>query len=139
MEDKSKYLYDKYPELFEGRKLPVTQNLMSFGLPGPGWHNIIEKFCERVSPLVKDFPENDPLMFMQVKEKFGTLRIYMTHYSEPILEATREAEEASAVTCEECGEPGSWRSDRFWKVTECDSCHSNSARLKRLREWRENI
>ena len=95
-------------------------------------HNIIEKFCEKISPLVKDFPEDDPLMFVQVKEKFGTLRIYMTHYNELIDEATKEAEEASAITCEECGEPGSYRDDRYWKVTECDECHKNGNRRKRL-------
>ena len=57
----------------------------------------------------------------QVKEKFGTLRFYMTTETEEMSALIREAEERSAVTCEECGSPGTCR-DGGWILTLCDKC-----------------
>lgn len=42
----------------------------------------------------------------QVKEKFGTLRFYMTHSSDEMEAIIDEAERKSAITCEACGKPG---------------------------------
>lgn len=42
----------------------------------------------------------------QVKEKFGTLRFYMTHSTEEMEAIIDIAVRRSSVTCEECGKPG---------------------------------
>lgn len=57
----------------------------------------------------------------QVKEKFGTLRFYMTCETDEMDKLIQEAEHLSAVTCEECGEPGELRGTS-WLTTLCDSC-----------------
>lgn len=63
----------------------------------------------------------------QVKEKFGTLRFYMTAHNPGITEAIRAAEAASAITCEDCGDPGTPRQNG-WLRTLCDTC--NDTRVK---------
>ena len=42
----------------------------------------------------------------QVKEKFGTLRFYMTHSTEEMDKIIGDAVQQSASTCEICGRPG---------------------------------
>lgn len=57
---------------------------------------------------------------VQVKEKFGQLRFYLSSESDEMSEYIREAEDRSAITCEECGEPGITRTDLSWHLTLCD-------------------
>jgi len=57
----------------------------------------------------------------QVKEKFGTLRFYMTTGSNEMYNLIDEAEKESAKTCEFCGKPGKLRSGG-WLLTLCDEC-----------------
>lgn len=58
---------------------------------------------------------------VQVKEKFATLRYYMSASTDKMEDMIREAEQESAVTCEECGQPGVCRSGG-WLKTLCDKC-----------------
>lgn len=58
---------------------------------------------------------------MQVKEKYGTLCFYMTSSTDEMEDAISEAEAKSAVTCEDCGQPGVLRGGG-WLRTLCDSC-----------------
>lgn len=45
--DLEKSLFEKYPEIFEGRALGPKKSLMCFGLAvGDGWYNIIDVLCE---------------------------------------------------------------------------------------------
>jgi hypothetical protein len=72
---------------------------------------------------------------MQVKEKFGTLRFYMTHYpkgeAEEWFAAIREAEEKSGKTCEICGKPGELGNrSSYWISTECQECRETNAAEK---------
>lgn len=55
----------------------------------------------------------------QVKEKFGTLRFYMSSETEEMSEAIEEAEEESARTCETCGRGGRLRPKLGWIQTLC--------------------
>lgn len=57
----------------------------------------------------------------QIKEKFGTLRFYMSSGTEEMWKLIHEAEEKSAHTCEDCGAPGKERNDG-WIRTLCDEC-----------------
>lgn len=58
----------------------------------------------------------------QVKEKYGTLRFYMSGETDAMSEAINEAEDESAKTCENCGGPGKVY-DGGWVVTRCDPCY----------------
>ena len=57
----------------------------------------------------------------QVKEKYGTLRFYMSFETEEIQRLIATAEALSAQTCEQCGAVGRQRNGG-WIKTLCDSC-----------------
>ncbi len=102
---------------------------------GPGWWPIIEALHKDLLILDPDYRVE------QVKEKFGTLRYYAAFSEEKYPSCNvlvQFAEECSAKTCEECGEPGRLRTDRNWLKTYCDRCDAaddSQARLKRFREF----
>jgi hypothetical protein len=62
----------------------------------------------------------------QVKEKFGGLRLYMTHGNEEIWKIIDRAEIESYKTCEECGKNGELRNDLPWHRTLCYDCYQQS-------------
>lgn len=65
-----------------------------------------------------------PIEATQVKEKFGTLRFYVDYgeeYADEIEKLIRQAENESAITCEDCGNPGKTRPGG-WIKTLCDDC-----------------
>jgi hypothetical protein len=59
------------------------------------------------------------IQFVQIKEKFGTLRMYTNGYDDYIDGVIAMAESMSAITCEECGKPGKLRGGG-WYYTACD-------------------
>jgi hypothetical protein len=64
-----------------------------------------------------------------VKEKFGTLRFYMSSHLDEFEEHIREAEHLSSVTCESCGEAGTLgERTSYWLSTECYECRIKSRR-----------
>ena len=56
---------------------------------------------------------------VQVKEKMGTLRFYMSAETEAIREAIEEAQARSEIICEVCGAPGELRGEK-WVYTLCE-------------------
>lgn len=57
----------------------------------------------------------------QIKEKYGTLRFYLTFGTDEMYNITDEAERVSATTCETCGKKGKVRG-RGWLYTACGPC-----------------
>lgn len=92
---------------------------------GPGWNDIV---LDLHNKLVK---ENPDYFIAQVKEKFGTLRFYTGPMTEKGWGYVTEAEELSAITCEECGRPGELRTDRNWIQTLCDK----DVKLDKINTW----
>lgn len=73
---------------------------------GPGWSDIIEAVNELI-----DQEGVDPITFSQIKEKFGSLRMYW-HGIDPVgrIDALVDsAEEISEGMCERCGKPSKMR------------------------------
>jgi hypothetical protein len=64
---------------------------------------------------------------VQIKEKLGGLRIYISRGNEKMFQTIRQAEEASLVTCEDCGKPGRERGTG-WIRTLCDKCEQEYRR-----------
>ena len=58
---------------------------------------------------------------VQVKEKFGGLRFYMTGGTDEIFDLIEKAEALSYKTCESCGAPGT-QSNSKWITTLCEDC-----------------
>ena len=120
-------LYEKYDWLFKDKDLPMTQTCMCWGLcVGDGWYDLLEETCRRIAAVD---PEHI-VVFDQVKEKFGGLRIYYHleaggtgEYDEPIFQIINEAEDKSYKICEVCGKPGT-PNNRGWITTLCEECRN---------------
>ena len=121
-----KQLCEKYSKIFRDRHAPMTQTAMCWGFDcDDGWYNIIDALCYQIQQYLEwrnmDNPNPIPqVVAEQVKEKFGTLRFYMHGGDERIDGMVRMAEAMSAVTCEQCGNPGKLRG-HGWYYTACDA------------------
>jgi len=118
-EKKLKY---KYPNLYADIWKDPMQTCMAWGVEtGIGWFELIEKMSEKLEPICKKYG----CKMSQIKEKFGTLRVYMSHYpkevEKEIDDIIDEAERESEKTCEECGKPGKLYT-KGWCMVRCDDC-----------------
>ncbi len=115
-------LVEKFPALFVESTYPLTESLMAFGCEcGDGWYGIIESACESIAAHCESNEKRD-FAFTQIKEKFGTLRMYSTGGDEFISGVLSAAEEKSYETCERCGNPGSRNTEGYWITTLCEGC-----------------
>lgn len=56
--EKQQQLFDKYPELFKQRGLPMSQTYMCWGIEvGDGWYKLIDSLCEFITNHYKCNPE----------------------------------------------------------------------------------
>lgn len=87
---------------------------------GDGWNEIIYELCEKLEKIA--VRENrDEHQASQIKEKYGSLRFYMSSETNEMSELIRDAENLSRKTCEVCGKAGSTIIDaRGWMTTTCD-------------------
>jgi hypothetical protein len=120
-EENTKYLFERYPKLYQGRFLPITENLMPFGFEtnGEGWFKLIDQLSADITLL--DEKDGTTTIAVQVKEKYGGLRFYIEGGSDAVMDAIDEAGLLSEKTCERCGEPGTMRNEG-WVYTLCDKC-----------------
>lgn len=93
------------------------ESSVDVGFVGKGWWSILEACL----PKLKDAGVQQ---IVQIKEKFGSLRLYVSNSSELIRQLIDDAESATSVTCEFCGAPGSPRYGG-WVKTLCDKCASD--------------
>lgn len=131
-------LYAQYPNLFENRHKTRMQSCMSFGIEcNLGWYDLISSVCYKIKQhednvanqtkwRQKENPdykhEFSPVVFDQIKEKFGALRIYFDGGDDYIKGLVDMAETISYKTCEICGNPGKPNSTGWIRVT-CENCN----------------
>ena len=88
---------------------------------GDGWTGIVESMCAAISR------RSSTVRFDQIKEKWGTLRVYYSGGDDYVAGVVRMAEEVSATVCESCGAAGEPRKGG-WIKTLCDDCNAEVAR-----------
>ena len=149
-------LIEKYPKLFKNVNKSPKETLICFGCEcGDGWYNILDNLCGFIVHIQEchsyfltkkdgkciDFHCPD-VVFDQIKEKYGTLRVYwhfdssyynelaaqlkdtesldsyINRYSEMIESVISFCEYLSSKTCEVTGKPGKLYS-KGWCVTLC--------------------
>jgi len=121
-----KKLFKDFPCLYGDKDKSPRETLICFGMEtGDGWHDLIRRLSIKLEPICK----KHGCRASQVKEKFGTLRFYLTFNPEETDEPIREAEKESAITCEICGKAGKLRGSS-WMSTECDECWENTKRKR---------
>ena len=85
---------------------------------GPGWHPLVKDALTRIEAL-----GNANLDVLQVKEKFGGLRIYLSLDNDETDAIITEAEQEALKTCEACGSRESVElRGGGWLQTLCNPC-----------------
>ena len=84
--DRRAEIMQKYPKLFRQKDLPKSQTCMCWGLDvDDGWLDIIDDACGMIQSRIEHNPHiYGNVEFVQVKEKFGGLRMY--YYTIPLTE-----------------------------------------------------
>lgn len=124
MTNASEGFIGNYPMLFaQSRENPLGVHY--WGLEcGKGWFGILEVLCQRVQAHI-DHKKIDQVVFRQVKEKFGELRISYSGGDAYVDALIDMAEGLSAIVCENCGAPGvKQRLKGGWIKTVCQACSS---------------
>lgn len=73
---KRKDIYERWPEFFALAKEGVRRSAICFGLEvGDGWLRLLWDLFEQIEKVLEEHG-NPEFRLTQVKEKFGTLRVY---------------------------------------------------------------
>lgn len=110
-------LFAAYPGLFARGDAPVTAQGLAVG---HGWTGILEDLFRQLADI--DAARPNSVRITQMKEKFGTLRVYLARPNDEAMAAIDQASRQSAQTCEFCGGPSSVRNRGGWFTTMCDGC-----------------
>ena len=137
-------LIEAHPDLFH----PLPDNpgvAQASPACGAGWWDLLERACARIRAAIQ--ADGGTLKFTQIKEKYGTARLYWEGALSPEADARVEeiidlAEARSACTCEVCGEEGRLHCDGRWLMTRCaahaqghPSLKSPAGRTSPFRVW----
>ena len=128
-------LIEEFPDFFKDMYGDPKVTCMHWGCAcGEGWYGIIHEICAKLKALgVEEFK------FAQIKEKFGTLRLYYEYKKFPlglrhvlndvVWKTIKEAEEESAKVCELCGsrEEIETKANRGWIQTLCAKCRQQAS------------
>ena len=141
-EELEKRLFEDFPDLY-----CLTRGAMACN---DGWEPLLRRLSERITHIVQSLPLEAPTSVdkppvsmetstktgqyigltaksfcaSQVKEKYGSLRFYMSRSTKEIRQAIQEANQESLTTCEVCGRPGEFRNQTSWYFVGCDE-HSD--------------
>jgi hypothetical protein len=124
--EKQQQLVDIYPAIFQTDSHLACINL--FGIEcNDGWFDLLKELIEQIRDICTKDCLNDETddyfpKVTQVKEKFGSLRFYMSCETDEISDAIRKAEEKSHEICELCGKAGQMRCVNRWYMMRCDEC-----------------
>ena len=88
---------------------------------GEGWFHILWDLCGALEALTRTRQEEGfpPVRIRQVKEKYGTMRMYVEGGTEEVDDLIDAAEVRSETICEVCGAPGSIHTIRGWDKALC--------------------
>lgn len=122
----------------------MSQLRQHFEEVGPGWRPLLESLDELFEDKLHDFADIKDIEVLQVKEKFGGLRVYLNHprlpkeMSDKLHSYIMMAERMSFRMCEECGNPNVETRNQLeaqlgWRKTLCENHHAQrDARVKGL-------
>jgi hypothetical protein len=119
-------LAQQWPDWFKIHSNPQKTGMPDGFRVGDGWFTLVLNLCRRIEPLLiqlnASLPKGEHFEVLQVKQKLGTLRFYISHRTDTIDMEIARAEEESSRTCEHCGNPAVLRSGEGKLVTLCDEC-----------------
>ena len=96
-------LVKEFPKIFKNRYTDMSETAMCWGFEcGDGWYWLIRNLCAALQHST-DMNKRPQVIATQVKEKFGTLRFYVSAGTEPQFSLINFAEFLSGSICEKCG------------------------------------
>ena len=104
-------LIKKYPNLY---REPI------FFECNIGWYDLIEELSSKLDALISKLAMSS--YAIQVKEKYGTLRFYLSTETDEMSDLIEIYEKKSSQTCEQCSKEGYHQVVRGWYVTLCKKC-----------------
>ena len=108
-----------------------------FGIEcGDGWKHLYEPIIDRVMQYNEEHSDN-PIEIHQIKEKYGGLCVYLSHYTDELTNMIDKAEDESYHTCELCGKHiDKPINEGYWIYAECKECHDKwkKDRIKKMNE-----
>jgi hypothetical protein len=112
-----------FPKIFAQRNLPMTQTCMCWGFScEDGWYDLIYDLCEKIQKHCDE--KGIQVEAVQVKEKYGTLRFYVSSADDEVYDLINKAEERSGRICQRCGtDKNITQTEGYWVSFYCDDCH----------------
>lgn len=112
-----------FKQLIKNHRWLMPSKMMFYDWP-EGWDQIIVKLVEDLEKIAWDHYLK--LHIMQIKQKFGKLRVLHDNANDEAKERIEAAEEESTRTCQICGAEGKeWESPSHRFSTLCQSCIEN--------------
>ncbi len=107
---------------------------------GKGWEKVLQPIFDYVEEYNKDKEDDGKLIPIQIKEKFGTLRVYMNFETDELSKLIEEAECNSYKTCEMCGSTEDvGMIVEGWLTTKCHKCVKEQVtKSERPCRWKRN-
>lgn len=99
-------LFDQYRvflQALDENDIPMAEDRISCG---PGWRNLLQTLLVQIAQYPEETERGQYFGILQIKEKFGTLRIHTRGASLFIMGMIRMTESFSNEVCEVCGERG---------------------------------
>lgn len=87
---------------------------------GDGWYQLIQEMCGEIARAHEAVGKPVDIVFYQIKEKYGQLRVYCCSRNCRIEDILDRYEEKSACVCDVCGRPGHLRTDLRWHQALCE-------------------
>ena len=120
-----------FPKIFTGKYGGIAI--------GAGWFDILKCACQLIQSHCDWKKDACPqVVAEQVKEKFGTLRFYVSGGDDYTNGIIAMAEQMSGKVCEECGTPGD-TGGKGWISTLCPThrAERDAERARRDAEWEQ--
>ncbi len=112
-----------HPELFGTPPFDPMETLIGFGFESSKyWLPVLKKGFDDISEIVREQDLTD-FRIVQVKEKFGGLRVYTNMQIPEISKIIERMESEVSTICDRCGstEGTKLRTGGWWQVL-CDEC-----------------
>jgi hypothetical protein len=94
--------------------------MMGLEIPN-GWNRLFYQMCDDIKPILEKEGLLDKFYFLQVKEKYNTLRCYPSDPLEEVLNILHKYEHMAYYICTECGRPAACET-RGYFASFCDDC-----------------
>lgn len=108
---------NRFDQFLERNHLQIESPVSRY--VGPGWISILDDLVNAL------YEKGWSRQVTEIKQKFGELRFYTDDERSEIQDLIAEARKRSRVTCEGCGEPGTFKRLSPGGVkTVCDLCTS---------------